>query len=137
MSNKTRRARVNDLRVGRTLYINDRNGRVTQIKLLKVIRTWLGLKITYTHPSGYKHKSEGFAGDLGISGKGERYDDRPCRLFTNRSGAMRNLPAMAKWEAEIHARNQEFPDYDYQFDDRDCEDDQGSIYELVREQAPA
>lgn len=116
MSNKTRRARLNDLRVGRTLYINDRRGHVTQIKILKVIRTYLGTKIEYSHPSGFPHKSTGYAGDLGISGKGERYDDRPCQLFTNRSGAVNNLPAMAKWENEIRLHNQEmdacWPDYD-------------------------
>ncbi len=113
MSNKSRGACKNDLRVGRTLFICE-GEHVQRITITKVVWKFLGYRRTaQVFYNDYEcrwrpgRETYFFAGDRGV--RGERYDNyRPCMVFTNRSAAVNNLPKMIQWREYLAESNRRF-----------------------------
>jgi hypothetical protein len=102
-------AKINDLRVGRTLYYV-RFNRVMKVKVTK--REFMTPGTFSTGASVRIHWNEGhwstygFAGDMGVSGA--KYDRRPCMLYTNKGAAERAMPRVQAWKKEIKDFNDRF-----------------------------
>jgi hypothetical protein len=129
-------AKVNDLRVGRTLYYV-RFDTVMRIMVTKREFMPPGFCMRNATIQIYwmdgRHETHGFAGDMGVSGA--RYDDRPCMLYTNKGAAERALPRVQAWEQGVKQYNNHFnSDRDWgAYRDWGEHPDPGSMYELVRD----
>lgn len=104
---KSKCAKINDLKVGRTLYYV-RFNKVVPVKVIK--REFMSPGSFTTRATIRIHwidgdwSTYGFAGDMGVSGAS--YDHRPCMLYTNRGAAERALPRVSAWEVAIHDYNE-------------------------------
>ena len=99
-------AKINDLRVGRTLY-HVRFNRIMTVKITKVIKGFSKIWRTNTVQIFWIERdleTYGFAGDMAVHGA--RYDKRPCMLYVSKGAAERAKPRIQAWEKAVHDYNE-------------------------------